>query len=236
MNELALLAMTAASIGFLHTILGPDHYIPFIVMSKAGKWSMTKTVWVTVVAGIGHVLGSVVLGFIGIGAGFALSSIEAIEASRGEIAGWLLISFGLAYTVWGIKQAFRNKEHSHVHHHGDGEFHTHKHTHHKSHVHFHKNVKTPNLTPWILFTIFVFGPCEALIPILMYPAATVSVAGMILVTAIFGIVTIATMLSIVVLSVYGINFVQMNKLEKYTQALAGLIIVMSGVAVQFLGL
>ena len=39
----------------------------------------------------------------------------------------------------------------------------------------------------ILFTIFVFGPCEPLIPILMYPAAKSSVAGMLLVAGVFSV-------------------------------------------------
>ena len=34
-NSLALLSVTAISIGFIHTLLGPDHYLPFIVLSKA---------------------------------------------------------------------------------------------------------------------------------------------------------------------------------------------------------
>ena len=93
-----------------------------------------------------------------------------------------------------------------------------------------------NLTPWILFTIFIFGPCEALIPILMYPAANISVSGLILVTLIFAVTTILTMLSIVLISIYGINILPVKKFEKYSHALAGAIILMSGLSVQFLGL
>ncbi|GAG00740.1 unnamed protein product, partial [marine sediment metagenome] len=42
-NELIALYITAASIGFIHTVFGPDHYLPFVVMSKARKWSLGKT-------------------------------------------------------------------------------------------------------------------------------------------------------------------------------------------------
>ena len=235
-NELYILLVTAASIGFLHTILGPDHYIPFIVMSKAGRWTKKKTIWVTVLSGIGHVMGSIVLGAIGIAAGIALSSLEAIESARGEIAAWLLMSFGFIYLVWGLKHAGKNKKHTHWHKHSDGIVHTHEHHHHQEHAHVHSEKESTNLTPWILFTIFVFGPCEALIPILMFPAAEVSINGMMLVTAVFGITTIATMLSVVLISIYGINFIKLNKFEKYSHALAGGIILMSGIAVQFLNL
>lgn len=235
-NELYILLLTAASIGFLHTILGPDHYIPFIVMSKAGKWSKLKTIVVTTLSGVGHVLSSVVLGIIGISAGLALNSLEAIESVRGEIAAWLLMSFGLVYFVWGIRRAIKNKKHTHWHKHEDGVMHKHEHTHHNKHAHVHEEKHVNKMTPWIIFTIFVFGPCEALIPILMFPAAELSVTGIILVTTVFGAATIATMLAAVMISVYGISFVKLNRFEKYSHALAGGIIVMSGMAVQFLGL
>lgn len=58
-QELTILTITAASIGLFHTLLGPDHYLPFIVMAKAGKWSLFKTAWVTFLCGIGHVGSSI---------------------------------------------------------------------------------------------------------------------------------------------------------------------------------
>ena len=88
----------------------------------------------------------------------------------------------------------------------------------------------------MLFTIFVFGPCEALIPIVMYPAATKSVSELILVTSVFGIATILTMLLVVVVTLYGINNLNLGKLEKYTHALAGSAILICGIAIVYLGL
>ena len=233
-QDLALLAVTAASIGFLHTILGPDHYIPFIAMSKARNWSVKKTVLITSACGVGHVLSSVVIGLVGIGFGIAVSKLEIIESTRGEIAGWLLIGFGLAYLIWGFKKAFKNKPHTHIHLHENGTVHLHEHTHHQEHAHPHDS-KKKNITPWVLFTIFIFGPCEALIPILMYPAATQSISGLILVTTVFGFATILTMLSIIVISLRGINLLNFGKLEKYTHALAGGMILLCGLAIIFLG-
>lgn len=233
-QDLALLALTAASIGFLHTILGPDHYIPFIAMSKARSWSVKKTILITSACGVGHVLSSVIIGLVGIGFGIAVSKLEIIESTRGEIAGWLLIGFGLAYLVWGIKKAFKNKPHTHVHLHENGTVHLHEHTHHQEHAHPHDS-KKKNITPWVLFTIFVFGPCESLIPILMYPAATQSISGLFLVTTVFGLTTILTMLSIIVISLRGINLLNFGKLERYTHALAGGMILLCGLVIIFLG-
>jgi nickel/cobalt exporter len=233
-NEMVVLSLTAASLGFFHTLFGPDHYLPFIMMSKARKWSLLKTSFITFLCGIGHILSSVVLGIAGLLLGIAVNKLVAIESMRGEIAAWLLISFGLVYFIWGIKKAARNKPHTHQHIHENGSLHEHDHSHISEHTHIHE--KKTNITPWVLFTIFVFGPCEPLIPILMYPAANGSLAGVASVTLIFGLVTISTMMTIVAVSYFGMSLIPFQKIEKYTHALAGASIFLCGIAIQFLGL
>ena len=235
-SELSVLVFTAASIGFFHTLFGPDHYLPFIVMSRSGKWSLQKTTFITFLCGIGHVLSSVLLGIIGVAFGIAVTQLEALESFRGNIAAWGLIAFGLVYFVWGVRRAWRNKPHKHFHLHSDVINHEHTHVHTDEHTHAHVEKSNKNITPWVLFTIFVFGPCEPLIPLLMYPAAKSSLSGLVMVTAIFGAVTIMTMLSIVLISTFGISFVPVAKLERYTHALAGATIFLCGISIQFLGL
>jgi sulfite exporter TauE/SafE len=233
--EVEVLAITAASIGFFHTLLGPDHYLPFIMMSWARKWSTIKTVIITFLCGIGHIGSSVVLGLIGVAFGLAVNNLVKIESVRGNIAAWLFIAFGLVYFVWGLRRAHLNKPHTHFHSHHD-DTHTHTHTHNAEHVHIHDQNGKTNITPWVLFTIFVFGPCEPLIPILMYPAAKDSLSGMILVTAVFGTVTISTMLAIVLLANAGVHITKLNRIERFTHAIAGGTILLCGLAIQFLGL
>ena len=235
-GDISILLLTAASIGFFHTLLGPDHYLPFIAMSKSGQWSIRKTALVTTACGIGHVLGSIALGLIGIGFGITLSKLEIFESFRGNIASWLLIAFGFAYLLWGIRHAIRNKQHSHVHLHDDGIEHSHQHNHHTEHSHVHSKDQKKNLTPWILFTIFVFGPCEPLIPLLMYPAAKENSLGLIMVTAAFALTTIITMLSIVLISTFSLRMVPLKGLGQYVHAIAGATILLCGVSIQFLGL
>jgi len=235
-HELLILTITAISIGFFHTLFGPDHYVPFVVMSEARKWSLTKTAWITFLCGLGHVGSSVVLGLVGIFIGITVSHLEFVESIRGNIAAWFLIAFGLVYMVWGIRRAYRNKPHTHLHVHQAGVPHTHIHSHDQEHLHVHDAEGAVNLTPWILFTIFVFGPCEPLIPILMYPAAYQSTGSLLWITFVFSAVTISTMLLTVVLLRYGISFISIKHLERYTHAMAGAAILLCGVAIQFLGL
>jgi sulfite exporter TauE/SafE len=228
--EILILCGTAASVGFIHTVLGPDHYLPFIAMSKAGRWSPAKTAAVTALCGVGHVMGSVVLGLIGVGFGVAVSRVEAFEGFRGNVAAWLLTGFGLAYLVWGLHRAYRNRPHAHVHVHADRTVHRHRHTHSGEHAHVHA-AEGRRATPWILFTIFVFGPCEPLIPLLMYPAARSSHLGMVLVALVFSAVTIATMLGAVLLAGWGIRPLALGRLERYAHALAGATVLLCGVAI-----
>lgn len=231
-HEVYVLLGTAAALGFVHTILGPDHYLPFIALAKARSWSMRKTLWITTVCGIGHVLGSVVLGMIGVAAGITLRRLNLIESVRGDIAAWLLIAFGLVYTAWGIRSAVRNKPHHHAHDHTDGTRHAHSHAHTLEHAHPHDNAQH-NLAPWVLFIVFVLGPCEPLIPLLMFPAASESAAAVALVAAVFGAVTVATMATVVLLSSYGLSFVRQERLGRYAHALAGAFILLCGVAIRF---
>ncbi|MHC4186837.1 MAG: sulfite exporter TauE/SafE family protein [Planctomycetota bacterium] len=235
-KEISALIIAAASIGFFHTLLGPDHYLPFIMMSWARKWSNLKTSIITVFCGLGHVASSVVLGFLGIYLGIIVQKLEFIEVFRGNIAAWLLIGFGLAYFVWGIRRAYKGKAHTHSHIHIDGEIHDHHHDHHVEHSHVHENEIKPGITPWALFVIFILGPCEPLIPILMYPAAKNNTLGLIIVTAVFALVTIVTMLVVVMIAKAGVNLVKLSKLQRYSHVIAGAAILICGLAIQILGL
>lgn len=249
-DSTSLLYSSAFTIALVHTLLGPDHYLPFIAMSRAGKWSLTKTVFVTIMCGISHVLSSIVIGAIGIIFGLAVLQLESVESFRNELSGFLMIGFGLIYLVWGVRHAIRNKPHTHWHIHADGKIHRHEHTHAGAHLHLHslndighganetiKHNKSSSFTPWILFTIFLFGPCELLIPLLMYPAAQSNVwlvAGVVL---IFGITTVATMTFIVATVHMSISmeFIRcisgtkrFQKYGRFVHAVAGFVVLLCG--------
>ena len=235
--EIGLLVLTAVSIGSVHTLLGPDHYLPFVAMSAARGWSRRRTLWITALCGVGHVLGSVVIGAIGIGIGISVSHLEWFEGLRGDVAAWLLTGFGFAYMAWGLKKAWRSRPHSHHHAHADGTLHHHEHHHEHGHVHAHVDASNArSITPWALFVIFVLGPCEPLIPLLMYPAAQHSATGVAVVVLAFGAATIATMLGVVTLALRGLEYLPLDTAERYSHALAGAALGMCGLGIVFLGL
>jgi sulfite exporter TauE/SafE len=233
MNDTMWVYVSAVLIALTHTVLGPDHYLPFVAMSRAGEWSTRKTAAVTALCGVGHVLGSITLGMLGLAAGLGLSRIERWEEFRGDVAGWLLLGFGLAYLAWGVRLAIRNRPHTHVHVHADGTVHSHTHRHDAEHAHAHGRSElqsTGGYTPWILFTIFLFGPCEPLIPLLMYPAATRDFATVVGVAILFGVTTVATMLMLVLTTTRAATAT--FRFARYGHALAGMVIVACGVAVR----
>ncbi|MDA8130775.1 MAG: sulfite exporter TauE/SafE family protein [Elusimicrobia bacterium] len=210
--ENGTILLTAASLGFMHTVFGPDHYIPFVALAKARSWSGTRTAAVTLLCGLGHVLSSVAIGFAGIALGTALSRLQWVEAVRGDIAGWLLLLFGLGYMLWGIARARRGAhQHAHGHTHGHAE---------------------GAVTPWAIFIIFVFGPCEPLIPVLVYPAIKDGIWTALAAAGVFSAVTIATMLASVFLLLRGVSLLPAERMERYAHALAGFALFACGVAVK----
>lgn len=231
-STLSALLCLAAFTGVVHTLLGPDHYVPFVAMGRARGWSLAKTLWITMACGVGHVLGSLLIGGIGIAAGLAVGGLDGFESSRSQIAAWLMLGFGTAYTVWGVQRAIRNKPHSHIHIHPDGTVHSHKHTHVGGHAHVHVQQQDPkSITPWVLFTIFVFGACEPLIPQLMVPAAQGSTFGLALVVIVFGLTTLGTMAAAVWVGYVGLARLSLAPLERYAHATAGLAVTACGLAI-----
>jgi hypothetical protein len=206
--EMTVLLASAASIAFLHTLAGPDHYLPFVSMGLARGWSWRKVLGVTLACGGGHVAGSVLLGLLGIYARAELEGLVRIESWRGDLAAWLLLTVGLLYLAWGIRHAGRHVSHHHSH----------------------------SRPQWALFVVFVLGPCEPLIPVLMYPAAQASVTGVLLVTAVFGLVTLVTMSLAVLLTFFGLKGLRLPRVERYGHALAGATISACGASILAFGL
>ena len=179
------------------------------------------TLFTTVGCGAGHVASSILIGFAGIALGYSIAHIEGVEVIRGSIAAWAFLIFGLAYMTWGIVKAAKNKPHTHSHSHPPT---------------FFKHKKTQLLTPWVLFIIFVLGPCEILIPLVMIPAADHNTDGIIAVSLLFSITTILTMCAAVTIGYYGFKFLPADKIDRYMHAIAGATICISGLAILFFDL
>lgn len=228
-TELNILIAAAISIACLHTITGPDHYLPFIAISKARGWSFGRTLMWTTICGCGHVWSSVLLGLGGAALGWSLSKISWLENVRGGLAGWVLLLSGLAYGLWGLFRAWRNIPHKHFDAGEDGTIYVYEHREGEA------VRERYRVTPWVMFIIFLLGPCEPMIPLLYFPAAKNSWSGMITIIVIYTFFTLITMIGMVVLGYYGMALLRTEKLERYMHALGGLTLVLCGGGMVFMG-
>ena len=226
------LLAAAFGVGVAHTLLGPDHYLPFIMLAKARGWSRLRTVVITSICGLGHIASSVVLGGLGIIFGLAVAQIETVESGRGPLAAWALVFFGAAYALWGLRHALRKSKGIEAHTHGD-DVHIHSHGL-ASHGHEHKI--GANTTFWTLFIIFVLGPCEPLIPLFALPASQGRWDLALATAAVFALATLVSMVGATLAGLEGLKLVRLGPLERWSHVIAGCVIAAAGLSVIYLGL
>lgn len=229
-TETEVLMIAAVTVACLHTVTGPDHYLPFVALSRSRGWSLTKTMFWTIVCGCGHVWSSVLLGLGGAAIGWSLSKVSWLEKVRGGIAGWTLLAFGLLYGIWGLIKAKQNQPHKHFDIYEDTVY---------VYEHKHGQAVAPKdrhaVTPWVMFLIFVLGPCEPMIPLLYFPAAKSSWFTMLLLIIVYTVCTLATMVLMVISGFYGFSFLKTEKLERYVHALGGMTIFICGAGMVLMG-
>lgn len=226
-QEVLLLAGAALSVGIVHTALGPDHYVPFIAMARARNWSVAKTIGITTLCGLAHVLSSIVIVALVQKIGSSFGDIAIIEKLRSTVVGWGLMTVGLAYCTWGIRQAFAKNARPEL-----AAFTT-------------VDTTAPKRSPvafflaWVVILVVVLGPCEPVIPFLMMPVAAQNGVVLAIVLSAFIVATIGTMLTAVLTGVFGVRHLPFTSavfFRRYAHSLAGAAIALCGMCVQFLGL
>ncbi len=87
-SSLSTVLGIAAATGVVHTLLGPDHYLPLAAVARERQWSIKQTSLAAIGFGLLHCLASVVLVF-----GFALTagSIDVMSSA----AAWLMLGIGV---------------------------------------------------------------------------------------------------------------------------------------------
>jgi nickel/cobalt exporter len=213
-SELAItLALAAISIGALHS-LAPDHWIPIAAVGRARGWSAAHTARVVLACGFGHVTMSVVLGLVALSVGRA--TMTALGEQVASVSGVLLVGFGVAYAVWGVRHALAHRLHGHHHDHYD-------------HVH-----DPGRVGAWTLFAIYCADPCVALIPIL-FAAAPLPTSSTVAIVVAYELAAITSMVTMVTLARAGASLLRGGWTERWGDSAAGGSIVLTGIAVALLG-
>jgi nickel/cobalt transporter (NicO) family protein len=98
-SSLLLLLGAAVVVAVLHSIL-PDHWVPLAIVARTQRWSLWRVGRVTLLASLGHVVTSLVLG--GILALIGLQFQQKFETQQGHIIGAVLILTGIIFLIWGL--------------------------------------------------------------------------------------------------------------------------------------
>jgi ABC-type nickel/cobalt efflux system permease component RcnA len=236
----AVLVLTVAAVGILHTIV-PDHWAPIVVLARRQGWTPWKTARTAAIAGFGHVASTLVLGaiFWAVGAALAQRYGRYVDLT----AAIALVAFGLwiAYGGWReLREDARHDRvpfgHSHRHPHPEGIIHAHWHEHRDQdwhaiegavavmHVHDHAQAGRT-----ALLLILGSSPMIEGLPA-FFAASTKGVALLGVMAIVFAVSTIATYAITCALGIAGLQRISLGPLERYGEVLSGLFVASVGLA------
>jgi nickel/cobalt transporter (NicO) family protein len=197
----ALIA-AAAGVGLGHAIL-PDHWVPLAVVGRTQKYSLARVARLSTLAGVAHVLVSLVLGAIIIVVGLQFRS--AVQSAQNTIIGVVLILTGLAFAVLELTG------HGHGHSHADGHAHEGEHDH--SPGHDHKGGARGLAAIMVPFGAAA-SPDLTILPVFL-AATAAGVFAAIGSLVVFSAVTITTIVGLTVFACFGGYQVQGQWLERW---------------------
>lgn len=211
----------AAGVGFGHAVL-PDHWVPLAVLGRARRYPLSKVARLSGLAGVAHVLLSIVLGAVIIAVGLQFRS--SVSSAQDAIIGCLLIATGIGF---GVLQAT-----------GRGHHHDHDHDHHHDHDHDHRQMRAdPDAGRGVrrLAAIMVpFGaaasPDLTILPVFL-AATTAGVATAVGSVLIFGAVTIGTIVGLTLGAAKGGYQIKGEWLDRWGNAITAGVLVIIGALV-----
>src|SRR5437763_13684112 len=96
MSTTPALLLAAGGVGFGHAVL-PDHWVPLAVVGRTQHYPLGKVARLSTLAGVAHVLVSVILGGIVVAIGLQFRS--SVEHAQSAIVGSLLIATGIGFVA-----------------------------------------------------------------------------------------------------------------------------------------
>jgi nickel/cobalt transporter (NicO) family protein len=218
----ALIA-AAAGVGFGHAIL-PDHWVPLAVVGRTRRYPLSKVARLSGLAGVAHVMVSLVLGAVIVIVGLQLR--DRIESAQSTIIGLILIATGVGFLVLELSG------HGHAHSHDHDHDHDHDHSH--SHDHGHAHADEPGRAHSLLGVMVPFGaaasPDLTILPVFL--AATTAGAGAAVGSlVVFAAVTIATIVGLTLFATVGGYQIRGAWLDRWGNVFTALVLLTIGVLV-----
>jgi nickel/cobalt transporter (NicO) family protein len=213
-NGPALLA-AAAGVGFGHAIL-PDHWVPLAVLGRARRFPLSRVARLSGLAGVAHVLVSIILGAVIIAVGLQFRS--AVQSAQDIIIGWILIATGIGFA--GLEVTGHGHDHDHHREHG-------RHGH-------HPDDGSRRGVRGLAAVMVPFGaaasPDLTILPVFL-AATTAGVATAVGSLVIFGAVTIATIVGLTLAATRGGYEIRGQWLERWGNVFTALVLVIIGLLV-----
>lgn len=191
----------------VHALI-PNHWLPLVAVARSEQWKRGELNFITVIAALAHVLGTVALGFV-------LGTIgKELQEEYGQtihtVAAVLLIVFGLIYYTVNLP-----------HHHHSGQ----------------KDVARykRSRNRWILiFIVMMFlSPCLEVESLFL--SAGVHGMGLVSMLAlIYAVVSISGILLLVNLGYKGVNLLSAHFIEHNEKRISGIVLILAGIATFFL--
>lgn len=221
-NGPALLA-AAAGVGFGHAVL-PDHWVPLALLGRTRRYPLARVARLSGLAGVAHVMVSIVLGGAIIAIGLQFRSV--VQSAQDAIVGGLLVATGLGFAALELA----GRGHGHGHEHGHTHEHGHRHTHHDRDRH------GPPLTRFhgLAAVMVPFGaaasPDLTILPVFL-AAAAVGVGTAVASLVIFAAVTIGTIVVLTVSATRGGYRIRAGWLDRWGNGLTALVLTAIGILV-----
>ena len=216
MSATPALLVASAGVGFGHAIL-PDHWVPLAVVGRTRRYPLSKVARLSGLAGLAHVVISIVLGAVIIVVGLQFQS--TVQNAQNTIIGCLLIATGLGFA------AFETLGPGHTHEH-PGHTHEHDHDHHDSHEQRGIRGLAAIMVPFGAAS----SPDLTILPVFL-AATTAGVATAIGSLAIFAAVTVGTIVAFTLTAAKGGYKIRGEWLERWGNAITALVLVVIGVLV-----
>jgi nickel/cobalt transporter (NicO) family protein len=219
----ALLA-AAAGVGFGHAIL-PDHWVPLAVLGRTRRYPLSRVARLSGLAGVAHVLVSIILGAVIIAVGLQFRS--TIQSAQDTIIGWILIATGVGFAALELTGHGHGHDHDHGHNHDD---HEHDHDEHEAG----HSAAAPGRFRGLAAVMVPFGaaasPDLTILPVFL-AATTAGVATAIGSLVVFAAVTIGTIVGLTLTATRGGYEIRGQWLEQWGNAFTALVLVIIGLLV-----
>jgi hypothetical protein len=226
-NGPALLA-AAAGVAFGHAVL-PDHWVPLAVLGRARRYSLGRVARLSGLAGVAHVLVSLLLGTAIIVVGLQFRS--SVQSAQDTIVGIVLIATGIGFAVLQLTGRGHDHDHAHVHDNGGRDDHPHAGIHEGDGGHYPRH---PRRIVGAAAVMVPFGaaasPDLTILPVFL-AATTAGVATAIGSVVVFAAVTIGTIVGLTLAAARGGYQIQGQWLERWGNLFVAAVLVTIGALV-----